>query len=78
MNREVRIDNCKFILEWDYLGSKELVETNNHSQNDWNQTLITRINYIAANIHKNSRIGGPNINLKNIQWNLIIYFQFIK
>jgi hypothetical protein len=60
MNREVRIDNCKFILEWDYLGSKELTETNNHSQNDWNQTLITRINYIVANIHKNSRRSGPN------------------
>ncbi len=60
MNREVRIDNCKFILEWDYLGCKELVETIGYSQNDWNQTLIVRINNIGALIYQSSRRGGPN------------------
>jgi len=60
MNREVRIDNCKFILEWDYLGGKKLAETIGYSQNDWNQTLIVRINNIGALIYQSSRIGGPN------------------
>jgi hypothetical protein len=60
MNREVRIDNCKFILEWDYLGGKKLAETIGYSQNDWNQTLIVRINNIGALIYQSSRRGGPN------------------
>ena len=61
---ELTLENCKHIKEWDYQGHKVLVETTSYSpsysQNDWNQTLMTRINYIGAHIYQSSRRGGPN------------------
>ena len=59
-NRELTKENCAHSKEWDYQGHKPLVETTNYSQDDWNQTLLTRINNVAALIYQNSRRGGPN------------------
>lgn len=58
--RELTVDNCKHIKEWDYQGHNELREITSYSQGDWNQTLLTKINNVGALIHQSSRRGGPN------------------
>jgi hypothetical protein len=48
-------------LRWNYNGWKQL--GNNavpYTQKDWNQTLITAINQISAQIHKSTLRGGAN------------------
>lgn len=42
-------------LEWDYNGAVEP-----YTQNDWNNTLLTKINQCAAEIHRRSFIGGAD------------------
>ena len=59
-DRELTLENCKHIKEWDYQGHKVLVETTSYSQGDWNQTLLTRINNVAALIFQSSNRFGPN------------------
>ena len=63
-DRELTLDNCEHIKEWDYQGHKALVETTDYSpsysQGDWNQTLLTRINNVGALIFQSSNRFGPN------------------
>jgi hypothetical protein len=49
-------------LRWDYNGWKRLSSTGTtpYTQKDWNQTLITAINQISAQIHKSTLRGGAN------------------
>ena len=47
-------------LRWDYNGWKRLAQTTSYTQKDWNQTLITAINQISAQIHKSTLRGGAN------------------
>jgi hypothetical protein len=50
-------------LRWDYNGWKRLGNgngSNPYTQKDWNQTLITAINQISAQIHKSTLRGGAN------------------
>ena len=48
-------------LTWDYLGHREHVTAQYfYTQKDWNQTLMTRINQISAQINKSSFRGGAN------------------
>ena len=47
-------------LRWDYNGWKRLPNNNGYTQKDWNQTLITAINQISAQIHKSTLRGGAN------------------
>jgi hypothetical protein len=48
-------------LRWDYNGWKRLGSNAvNYTQKDWNQTLITAINQISAQIHKSTLRGGAN------------------
>lgn len=47
-------------LKWDYNGWKRLPNNNGYTQKDWNQTLITAINQISAQIHKSTLRGGAN------------------
>jgi len=49
-------------LRWDYNGWKRLssVGAVPYTQKDWNQTLITAINQISAQIHKSTLRGGAN------------------
>jgi len=47
-------------LRWDYNGWKRLSLTTSYTQKDWNQTLITAINQISAQIHKSTLRGGAN------------------
>ena len=64
IDREILRDLRKgaaWTLRWDYNGWKRL--GNNavpYTQKDWNQTLITAINQISAQIHKSTLRGGAN------------------
>jgi hypothetical protein len=62
IDREIIIDliqGAMFRSRWDYAGL-----ANNTSffgtQKDWNQTLVTRINEVSAQIHKATLRGGAN------------------
>ena len=63
IDREILIDLRKgaaWQLRWDYNGWKRLGMTTSYTQKDWNQTLITAINQISAQIHKSTLRGGAN------------------
>jgi hypothetical protein len=47
-------------LRWDYNGWRRISQTTNYTQKDWNQTLITAINQLSAQIHKSTLRGGAN------------------
>ena len=47
-------------LRWDYNGWRRLQLTTSYTQKDWNQTLITAINQLSAQIHKSTLRGGAN------------------
>jgi hypothetical protein len=50
-------------LRWDYNGWRRGTTANpltQYTQKDWNQTLITAINQISAQIHKSTLRGGAN------------------
>jgi hypothetical protein len=62
IDREIIIDlinGAPFRARWDYKG---LASNANFfgTQKDWNQTLITRINELSAQIHKATLRGGAN------------------
>jgi len=50
-------------LRWDYNGWKRGTTANpltQYTQKDWNQTLLTAVNQISAQIHKSTLRGGAN------------------
>jgi len=47
-------------LRWDYNGWRRISQTTAYTQKDWNQTLITAINQLSAQIHKSTLRGGAN------------------
>ena len=48
-------------LRWDYNGwRKASSSASPYTQKDWNQTLITRLNQLSAQIHKSTLRGGAN------------------
>lgn len=48
-------------LRWDYNGWRKTAQASNaYTQKDWNQTLITKVNQISAQIHKSTLRGGAN------------------
>ncbi len=47
-------------LRWDYNGWRRISQTTSYTQKDWNQTLITAINQLSAQIHKSTLRGGAN------------------
>jgi hypothetical protein len=64
IDREILRDLRKgaaWTLRWDYNGWKRIANGSvNYNQKDWNQTLITAINQISAQIHKSTLRGGAN------------------
>jgi hypothetical protein len=66
IDREILRDLRKgaaWSLRWDYNGWKRGTAANpltQYTQKDWNQTLITAINQISAQIHKSTLRGGAN------------------
>jgi hypothetical protein len=62
IDREIIIDlvnGAMFLARWDYAGLKNNANFFG-TQKDWNQTLITRVNEISAQIHKATLRGGAN------------------
>ena len=53
------INEAMFEAKWDYAGLKNNANFFG-TQKDWNQTLITRINELSAQIHKATLRGGAN------------------
>jgi len=48
-------------LKWDYNGWRRMSGfSTNYTQKDWNQTLMTKINQLSAQIHKATLRGGAN------------------
>jgi hypothetical protein len=48
-------------LRWDYNGWRRMAGfSTNYTQKDWNQTLMTKINQLSAQIHKATLRGGAN------------------
>ena len=47
-------------LRWDYNGWRRIPGNMTYTQKDWNQTLITAINQLSAQIHKSTLRGGAN------------------
>lgn len=64
IDREILRDirkSAAWQLRWDYSGWKRLPTTStNYTQKDWNQTLITAINTISAQIQKSTLRGGAS------------------
>ena len=66
IDREILRDLRKgaaWTLRWDYNGWKRGTTANpltQYTQKDWNQTLITAINQVSAQIHKSTLRGGAN------------------
>jgi hypothetical protein len=64
IDREVLKDLRKgaaWQLRWDYNGWRKTAQASNaYTQKDWNQTLITKVNQISAQIHKSTLRGGAN------------------
>jgi len=64
IDREILRDlrqGAAWSLRWDYNGWKRLGSNAvPYTQKDWNQTLITAINQISAQIHKSTLRGGAN------------------
>jgi hypothetical protein len=64
IDREILIDLRKgaaWTLRWDYNGWKRLGQVNAaYTQKEWNQTLMTAINQVSAQIHKSTLRGGAN------------------
>lgn len=66
IDREILRDLRKgsaWTLRWDYNGWKRAASGggfNAYTQKEWNQTLITKINQLSAQIHKSTLRGGAN------------------
>jgi len=64
IDREILRDLRKLAawqLRWDYNGwRKASSAASPYTQKDWNQTLITRVNQLSAQIHKSTLRGGAN------------------
>jgi len=64
IDREILRDLRKaaaWTLRWDYNGWRKTSQASNaYTQKDWNQTLITKVNQLSAQIHKATLRGGAN------------------
>ena len=66
IDREILRDlrsGAAWTLRWDYNGWKRANNGggfNAYTQKEWNQTLITKINQLSAQIHKSTLRGGAN------------------
>lgn len=63
IDREILRDlrrGAAWVTRWDYNGLRKQSTTYQGTQKDWNQTLITKINQISAQIHKSTLRGGAS------------------
>jgi hypothetical protein len=68
----MRIEDCKHIGTWDYLGWNNIGRGSDFGygmQSEWDATIITKVNSLSAQIHKSSFRRGADtiiINPKNL------------
>lgn len=63
IDREILRDlrrGAAWTARWDYNGLRKQPTAYMGTQKDWNQTLITRINQVSAQIHKSTLRGGAS------------------
>ena len=63
VDREILRDlrrGAAWSLRWDYNGLRNQTTQYHGTQKDWNQTLITKVNQISAQIHKATLRGGAS------------------
>ncbi len=63
IDREILRDlrrGAAWVTRWDYDGLRKQSTNYYGTQKDWNQTLITKINQISAQIHKSTLRGGAS------------------
>jgi hypothetical protein len=63
IDREILRDlrrGAAWVSRWDYNGLRTQPETYYGTQKDYNQTLITKVNQISAQIHKSTLRGGAS------------------
>lgn len=63
IDREILRDlrrGAAWTLRWDYNGLRKQTNSYYGTQKDWNQTLITKVNQISAQIHKATLRGGAS------------------
>jgi len=61
IDREILRDlrrGAAWTLRWDYNGLRKQTTTYHGVQKDWNQTLMTKVNQISAQVHKSVLRGG--------------------
>lgn len=58
------IEDCKHSVDWDYLGWHSIGD-NQHLQEAWNKSIITKINDISIRIHKSSIRRGADTVIMN-------------
>jgi hypothetical protein len=51
-------NNTSFRLSWNYMGWGGFTPENPYTQKDWNQTLMTKMNQLSAQIYQKSHRGG--------------------
>ena len=60
-------------LNWDYNGwRRQSGFSTNYTQKDWNQTLMTKLNQISAQIHKATLRGGANFVVVSSEVNAVL------
>lgn len=63
IDREILRDlrrGAAWVARWDYNGLRNQINQYHGTQKDWNQTLVTKINQISAQIHKSTLRGGAS------------------
>ena len=63
IDREILRDlrrGAAWVARWDYNGLRKQTNAYYGTQKDWNQTVITKINQISAQIHKSTLRGGAS------------------
>jgi len=60
-NTETTDDSFITFLEWDYNGPKKFNQSSGYIQNDWNQTLMTKLNQANAMYHKTSAKNSSTV-----------------
>jgi hypothetical protein len=72
-------ENCKIKLKWDYKGWEKLIKSdyNPYIQNDWDQTLLTKINQASAQIHMTTlRAPADSISINSNTLKLIEMLEY--
>ena len=70
--RDLRVS--PWVKNWDYNGWRRMGGfSTNYTQKDWNQTFVTAINQLSAQIHKATLRGGANFVIVSTELSALLY-----